>query len=147
MLSSGTCTQINEKQHTSGSSIEDWGVTAKGEKGARRESRQEKRGKCNPQTEDWLQSIQIKYFCTTGSPNMWHFPKWNLYQSSVELSKHPRSPQTSPTPAVSLTLEIWLASIAEEIESKKMGFSDSRFPPYCIALIKEAVAKQTYEHW
>lgn len=64
-----------------------------------------------------------------------------------KLSEHPRSLQTSPTPAVSLTLEIWLASIAEEIDSKKMGFSDSRFPPYCIALIKEAVAKQTYEHW
>jgi len=39
-----------------------------------------------------------------------------------------------------------MASIAEEIDSKKTEFSDSRFPPYCIAFIKEAVTKQAYDY-
>lgn len=36
-----------------------------------------------------------------------------------------------------------MASTAEETDSKKTGFSDSSFPPYCIALIKEAAIKHT----
>ena len=40
-----------------------------------------------------------------------------------------------------LTLFKWMLLIAADTDSKKIGFSESRFPQYFIAFIKEAIRK------
>lgn len=48
---------------------------------------------------------------------------------------------TPACPFVQLTLFEWMLLIAADTDSKKIGFSESRFPWYFIAFIKEATRK------